>query len=141
MVFYIFALVVVALIYFNVFGLFHGYKDIPAGPYKEALWKYKKLEIIEKSVVALIMAVLIISMNYTQETAMIALVGMVLVSACEVPFAFYIRKKLVCPRCNGPVWTGRSFVILRPRRTCEYCGYHFYDKVEETVLVEDTDEQ
>ena len=44
MVFYIFALVVVALIYFNVFGLFHGYKDIPEGPYKQALWFLHKEE-------------------------------------------------------------------------------------------------
>ncbi len=131
MVFYIFALVIVALIYFNVFGLFHGYKDIPEGPYKQALWKYKKMEIIEKSVIALIMAILIISMNYTDETATIALVGMVLVTAIEVPFGSYIKKKLTCPRCNGPIWTGKSFVILRPRRTCEYCGYHFYDKEDE----------
>ena len=128
MVFYIFALVIVALIYFNVFGLFSGYKDIPEGPYKQALWKYKKMEIIEKSVIALIMAILIISMNYTSETAMIALIGMVLVTAIEVPFGSYIKKKLTCPICHGPVWTGKSFVILRPRRTCEYCGYHFYDK-------------
>lgn len=128
MVFYIFALVIVALIYFNVFGLFSGYKDIPEGPYKQALWKYKKMEIIEKSVIALIMAILIISMNYTSETAMIALIGMILVTAIEVPFGSYIKKKLTCPSCHGPVWTGKSFVILRPRRTCEYCGYHFYDK-------------
>ena len=49
MVFYIFALVIVALIYFNVFGLFSCYKDIPEGPYKQTLWKYKKMEIIENS--------------------------------------------------------------------------------------------
>lgn len=100
MIFYIFALVIVALIYFNVFGLFSGYKDIPEGPYKRALWRYKKMEITEKSVIAAIMAILIISMNYTSETAMIALIGMVLVTAIEVPFGSYIKKKLTCPRCH-----------------------------------------
>mgnify|MGYP003310474165 CR=1 FL=1 len=89
------------------------------------------MEIIEKSVIALIMASLIISMNYTNETAMIALIGMVLVTAIEVPFGSYIKKNFTCPRCRGPVWTGKSFVILRPRKKCEYCGYSFYDKNDE----------
>lgn len=130
MVFYIFAFVVAGLIMFNVFGLFAGYKNIQEGAYKQALWKYKKMEIIEKSVIAVIMAVLIISMNYTAETATIALIGMILVTAIEVPFGSYIKKHLTCPRCGGPIWTGKSFVIIRPRRTCEYCSYHFYDKEE-----------
>ena len=105
-----------------------GLGNIGTGTYKTL---EMNREIIEKSVIAAIMAILIISMNYTQETAMIALIGMVLVTVIEVPFGSYIKKNLTCPKCHGPVWTGKSFVILRPRRTCEYCGYHFYDKENE----------
>ena len=126
MVFYIIALVLVILVYVNVLGMFAGIKNVPEGKYKQELWKYKKMEIIEKGIICAILAAVIISMNYTQEIAGISLVAMVLVTIIEVPFGSYIKKHLTCPECGGPVWTGRSFVIIQPRRICEFCGHNFY---------------
>lgn len=126
MVFYIIALVFVVLVYVNVLGMFTGIKNVPEGEYKEKLWKYKKMEIIEKGIICVIMAAVIIAMNYTEEIAGITLVAMVLVTAIEVPFGNYIKKNLTCPNCGGPVWTGRAFVIIKPRRICEFCGHNFY---------------
>ena len=41
----VFSVIVTALIYFNVFGLYMGIKDIPKGSYKEALWKERNLSV------------------------------------------------------------------------------------------------
>lgn len=126
MVFYIIAVLFVVFVYVNVLGMFAGYKNIPEGKYKEELWKFKKMEIIEKGVISVIMAAVIISMNYTEEIAGITLIAMILVTAIEVPFGNYIKKNLKCPECGGPVWTGKAFVIIKPRRICEFCGHNFY---------------
>lgn len=98
----VFSVIVTALIYFNVFGLYMGIKDIPKGSYKEALWKYKKMEILEKSVICLFLVGIIISMYFTDETAAITLIAMVFMVPLEYLFARYVRKNLVCPHCGGP---------------------------------------
>lgn len=141
MVYYIIALVVIALIYLNVFGMFAGIKNVPEGKYKEQLWRYKKMEILQKGIISIIFAAIIISMNYTQEIAVVSLIGMALILAVELPFRSYICKHLVCPHCGGPVWTGRYFVIIQPRRVCEFCGYHFYDKTPKSLVSEESNEE
>lgn len=127
----VFSVIVTALIYLNVFGLYMGIKDIPKGSYKEALWKYKKMEILEKSVICLFLVGIIISMYFTDETAAITLIAMVFMVPLEYLFARYVRKNLVCPHCGGPVWTGRYLVFIRPRKYCAHCGNSLYGPASE----------
>lgn len=111
----------VIFIYFNVLGLFRGYKEIPDGPYKEKLWKYKKQEIMEKAVICLLFIGIIFSMKYCEEIALIALGAMFIMLAIEHVFARHIRKSLTCPHCGGPVWSGTYIVLLQARKNCPWC--------------------
>lgn len=121
MIYYALSAAIVVFIYFNVLGLFRGYKEIPEGEYKEKLWKYKKQEIVEKAVICLIFIGIIFSMKYTGDIAAIALAAMVVMLVIERVFAQHIRKSLTCPHCGGPVWSGTYIVLLQARKNCPWC--------------------
>ena len=140
-IYIVFSAAVTALIYFNVFGLFMGIKEVPPGIYRDTLWKYKKMEIVEKGVICVLFAVVIISMYFTDETAAIALGAMAVMMPLEYFFGRYIRRSLVCPECGGPVWTGNFIVVIKPRRACAHCGKPFYDLPAEREETSENEEE
>lgn len=125
-----FSIGVTLLIYFNVFAIFRGYKEIPRGAYKSQLWKYKKEEILEKGVICILFCAIIFSMKYCTEIALVAMIVMGLMLAVECAFARHVRRSFLCPHCGGPIWKGTYVVLIQARKTCPCCG---------KSLIEETD--
>lgn len=112
---------VIIFVFFNVIGLFKGIKEIPEGEYRDELWKYKKMEVVEKAVQCAILVIVIISMKFTEEVALVALIAMAVMMTLEYFFAKYIRKSLVCPKCGKPIWNGNYIVIIQAFKWCPFC--------------------
>lgn len=124
MVYVGFSAFMIVFIYFNVLGLFRGYWKMPDCEHKRTLWKFKKLEIIEKAVQCAILTFMIMSMYwFPPHTATIALIGLAVMMAIEYVFGSYMRKAFLCPNCGGPIWEGNFIVILQPWRICPHCDY------------------
>ncbi len=122
------SVLLVVFIYINVLGMFKGYKEIPEGKYKQTLWKYKKMELIEKGIICVVFTVVIFSMGWTDELAAVALAAMAVIMLIEYLFGKYIRKSFICPNCGAPIWTGNFIVILRAKKQCYECGFKFTDE-------------
>lgn len=141
MVYIVLSVLVTAFIYINVLGMWKGIGEIPEGQYKDTLWKYKKMEIVEKGVISLIFIAITFSMKLTDEVAMVALAAGALLMIIEGFFGKYIRKSLVCPSCGEPIWTGNFIVLLKPRKKCAHCGYAFVEEPEsQEIPSEETEE-
>ena len=124
MIYIVMAILVVAFIYFNVLGLFRGYGELPDTPYKQNLWRYKKLELIEKGVISAIFVCIVFAMKYyADQVAAISLAATALILILEYFFGRFMRKAMVCPKCGAPVWNGNFIVILKPRKYCSSCHY------------------
>ncbi|WP_419026137.1 hypothetical protein [Emergencia sp.] len=141
MKFAIASVLLIAFIYINVLGMFKGYKEIPEGKYKHTLWKYKKIELIEKGIISAILVFVVFSMGWSNELAAIALAAMVIIMIIEYFFGKYIRKSFICPNCGAPVWTGNFIVILRAKRQCYECGCKFVDEENKAVNKNDENEE
>lgn len=140
MIYIVFSILVTALIYINVLGMWKGIGEIPEGPYKEKLWKFKKMEIIEKGIISLLFTVVIISMKFTEEVALVSLVVMAIMLTVENLLARTVRKGLVCPHCGGPLWTGNYIVLLRPRKWCPHCSAPLVEMPKASEETEETEE-
>ena len=121
--------------------MFKGYKDLPDGDYKRTLWKYKKMELIEKGIISVVFAVVVFSMGLTDEVAAIALGAMAVIMAIEYFFGKYIRKSFLCPNCGAPIWTGNFIVILKAKKQCYECGFKFTDEETKAVSKHDENEE
>lgn len=144
MIYFVMSALLVAFIYVNLLGSWYkNIKYVPEGAYKEALQKYKKMELIEKGVITAILVGVVFSMKYFTEIATISLVAMVVILTLEYFFGKYIRKNLLCPNCGGSIWTGNFIVIIKPLKTCFHCDYPLYtnEPKEETTETNEDEEK
>ena len=80
MIYFVMSALLVAFIYVNLLGSWwKNIKYVPEGTYKEALQKYKKMELIEKGVITAILVGVVFSMKYFTEIATISLVAMAVI--------------------------------------------------------------
>lgn len=137
MVYLILSVAITGFIYFNVLGLWRGYRELADSAYKAKLWKYKKYELIEKGVISAIFVGIVYSMKYfDDEIAVICLAAAALIMGCEALFGRFMRKALVCPVCGKPVWNGNFIVILQPRKYCTGCRSRLDGTVPEDTAAE-----
>lgn len=122
----IFSIVFVIFVYINDLGIMKGFKDVPEGEYKDFVRKYKRIEILEKAVICAIFVFMITSMGWTDEIALIALIGMAAIMTIEYFFGKYMRKSFVCIQCGESLWTGNYIVMIRCRKICPHCNHILY---------------
>lgn len=129
MIFYIISVVIIGLIYGMSLLAWKGFKDIPSGNYKDALWRFKKLELIEKGIISVFFLLVVFAVPWFGENnGMVTLIAVAGILIVEKIFGDWFRKSLLCPDCKGPIWIGNFYVCLSPLHKCGHCGYELYTK-------------
>lgn len=127
MIFYVISGILITLIYGMSLLAWKGFKDVPPGNYKDALWRFKKLEFVEKGIISVFFLLAIFAVPwFGDNNGMVTLIAVAGIITVEKFFGDWFRKSFLCPKCKGPIWIGNFYVRLKPLHKCGHCGHELY---------------